>query len=83
MVRDTDDPETTRVALRIRRCNARSCGERAVALEGPNTDCPFCHVAMEGRGKLRYATGDVQTVELRKDRIADIADSEIVERGDK
>lgn len=77
MVTDTDDPDTVRIALRIRRCNSRNCGERAVSLEGPEVYCPFCN-----GGKLRYATGDVQIIEIPKDRVEEIPDSEIVDRSD-
>lgn len=75
MVRDTDDDDTTRIALRIRRCNSRSCGRKAVALEGPGVPCPFCP-----NGELRYATGDVQTAEVLKSEVEQIADSEIVDK---
>ena len=71
--------ETKTVEMKIRVCD--NCGFRAVALEGPETDCPDCrvfpHDAAPETGDLTYYNGDTQNVELTEDQIEDVPDSEI------
>lgn len=69
-----NEPETVEVVLKIRKCDSRDCRRDAVVLEGPGVPCPTCT-----RGEIVYTTGDVKTVEMRREAVEEIADSEIME----
>lgn len=71
---ESEDSETVEVVLKVRKCDNRDCRRDAIVLEGPGTPCPTCT-----SGELLYTTGDVKTVEFRREAVEQIADSEIQE----
>lgn len=78
MVNDANEVETVEVELKVRTCDAPPADggrHKAVALDGPGTACPEARC----NGKIWYYNGEAKRVEVRKDALDDIADSEIID----